>query len=158
MTEEQLKAGLNDHLALGLTAWAEARGDAAQGGSSVEERLAVMAVCMNRAADVRHRWPKTVAGVCLQPVQFSCWNPGKDANHLALVEQAQAALDGKVIADGLLQETLFLADGVLRGIIQDKTGGANHYYAPKAMGGKVPAWAKGLRPVAVVGDQLFFRL
>jgi hypothetical protein len=158
VTDDEIKGGLNDRLALGLTAWAEARGDAAQGGSSVEERLAVMAVCRNRAADTLHRWPKTVAGVCLQPVQFSCWNTGADVNHLALMAQAQAVLAGMIVADRLLQETLYLADGVLAGIIADRTGGANHYYAPKAMGGKVPAWAKGRQPVAAVGDQLFFRL
>jgi len=37
MTDAEVIAALTDRQALGLTAWAEARGDRAQGNSSVEE-------------------------------------------------------------------------------------------------------------------------
>lgn len=159
MTEAEVKAGLNDRLALALTAWAEARGDKAEGGSSVEERLAVMSVIRNRAADTRHRWRKTITGVCLAPLQFSCWNEGHDRNHLVLMDMAAGILDGKTITDRLLIETLYLADGILGGQIMDATGGANHYYAPKAMRpvGAVPEWSIG-KVGRAIGDQVFFTL
>lgn len=58
--------------------------------------------------------------------------------------------------DPLFAETLYLADGIMAGVILDCTQGATHYYAPKAMRppGKVPTWAQG-KPTRAIGDQLF---
>ena len=51
----------------------------------------------------------------------------------------------------------WIAQGIISGAIEDRTGGATHYYAPRAMTpiGRVPPWAKGLTPMKV-GSQLFF--
>lgn len=169
MTPERaaaVKAALKDHQALALTMIAEAAGDGREGGSSVEERLAVGCVVRNRV--LNRRWPKTFAAVCLQRLQFSCWNPGLDANHVRLMALAERLItDGEATADPMLAETLYLAHGIIGGLILDRTGGATCYYAPKAMkpAGAKPAWVflNGKAgpehvPAAVVGSQIFYRL
>jgi N-acetylmuramoyl-L-alanine amidase len=155
MTEDALRDWLDDTAAHALTMWAEARGDASEGDSSVEERIAVGWVIRTRAL-VSHT---TVKAVCLAPWQFSCWNTGADANHRALLAAAGSLYAG-VSVDPLLRETLYLAQGILDGHLLDRTHGATHYYAPDAMKppGRVPSWAKGKVPTARVGRQLFFRL
>lgn len=160
MTEPEIIAALVDRSALGLTLWAEGRGDAREGHSSVEERLAIGCVIRNRLPQFT-RWRATVQtyrGICLAPRQFSCWNAGTDANHIALIEQARRLVAGEPSKDRLLDESMFLADGIISGVIIDRTGGADSYYAPKAMTpvGRVPAWAVGKQMLAI-GQQLFCR-
>lgn len=164
MDFDQLKAALLETDILALTAWAEARGDHNQGNSSVEERIAVMSVIRNRVASPAW-WGKNYRQVCLQAWQFSCWNPGTDANHQALVALATKVSQNQITGDTLFDETRFLADGIRRGVVLDRVSGADHYYAPKAMrpAGTVPAWAKRpdgtvLPPGAIVGDQHFYQL
>lgn len=43
-------------------------------GESMPAKAAVLAVIRNRANDPKNRWPKTLAGVVLQPYQFSSMN------------------------------------------------------------------------------------
>lgn len=158
MTRDEILATLSDHTALGLTMWAEARGDWRQGNSSVEERIAVGCVVKNRVP----RWQmfratvKSVKGICLAPNQFSCWNEGADPNHLALMQLAADIPHAQT--DPLVQECLFLAVGIISGVIIDRTGGATMYYAPKAMvpAGRVPSWARGRNDGSAIGDQLFY--
>lgn len=168
MTPEQertIKAALTDGQALALTMLAEAGGDWREGGSSVEERLAVGVVVRNRVLTPR-RWGKTFRDVCLARLQFSCWNPGLDANHVRLMVVAERIVLGFPSPDPLLAETVYLADGVIRNIVLDRTGGATSYYAPKAMkpAGAKPAWVflngkSGPEhvPTAVIGSQVFYR-
>jgi hypothetical protein len=155
VTETEIRAALDDVTALALTADAEARGDSREGHSSVEERIAVMSVIRTRAR-LGHR---PIKEVCLAPRQFSCWNPGEDANHLRLLRQAERVVTHQLL-DDLMLETLYLAEGVAGDVILDRVNGATHYFAPAAMvpPGRVPAWAQGLQPVAVVGRQRFYRL
>lgn len=155
MTEDALRDRLDDESALALTMWAEARGDRSEGGSSVEERIAVGCVIRNRA----QASGRTVKYECLSPWQFSCWNTGADANHKALLEAGELLVNGQPL-DPLLRETVYLAAGILDRILLDPTRGANHYYAPDAMKppGRVPSWAQGKTPCAHVGRQVFYRL
>lgn len=159
MTEAQIKAALTDRLALACTMVAEAGGDRKQGNSSLEERAAVGCTVRNR---VRRpgKWGDSYLTVCLARLQFSCWNPGPDANHQRLMRLAYLLVTNQPPMDPLVDETLWLADGIISGLVLDRVGGATHYYAPKAMkpAGRVPSWAVGQQPAAVVGDQLFFRL
>jgi N-acetylmuramoyl-L-alanine amidase len=166
VTLEQLQQSLAETDILGLTAWAEARGDFNQGNSSVEERIAVMSVIRNRVADPAW-WGTTYRTVCLKSGQFSCWlNNPNDANHLALMILATQVALNKPTGDQVWDETRFLAEGIRRGFILDRTKGSDHYYAPKAMkpAGSVPKWAKDaktglvLPPDAIVGDQHFYKL
>lgn len=160
MTADDIKAALVDRTVLALTAWAEGRGDWREGNSSVEEQIAIMVVCRNRLP--RHRAfladDPTFKSVCLAPKQFSCWNPGTDTNHLALLALAERVITGKPMIDSLFDETLFLADGVISGVLQDRTDGATMYYAPKAMvpRGRKPGTAVGKR-LLPIGEQRFYR-
>lgn len=157
MTDVEIRDQLSDLKALALTAWAEARGDAGD-GSSVEERIAVMSVIRNRLR-VIHAWGDTYRDVCFARYQFSCWNDDGSANHRRLMEIAYRLVTKQPTMDLLLEETLYLADGVMRGIILDRTNGAAMYYAPEAMvpKGSVPKWAQGRTPTAHVGRQVFYR-
>lgn len=158
MTEDSIRAALVDHQVLGLTMWAEGRGDWRQGNSSVEERLAIGCVVRNRLP----HWTRykaidpNVKSICLAPWQFSCWNPGVDANHVALMALAARVVAGQPLKDRVADESIWLAVGIINGVIVDRTGGATSYYAPKAMdpAGRVPGWAVGQAALAI-GDQLF---
>lgn len=156
--------GVRETDILALTAWAEAAGDAAQGGSSVEERIAVLSVIRNRVADPSW-WGDSYRAVCLKPYQFSCWNnDAHDANHarlIALTLQVQANLPTD---NPIFTETQYLADGIRRGLLLDRVHGADYYYAPQAMTppGAAPTWAKTngvvMPPLAIVGRQHFYKL
>ena len=157
MTDDEIQDRLSPVDATALTAWAEARGDGREGHSSVEERIAVLWVIRNRAARRHQTWK----AVCFAPRQFSCWEAAGGAeNHRAVMALASALVAGATIHDELYVETRYLAEGVIRGLILDRSGGADHYYAPAAMrpAGWIPAWARGRTPAATVGGQVFFNL
>ena len=155
MTEPAIRERLIDEAVLALTMWAEARGDRAEGHSSLEERVAVGCVVRNRARETR----QSIKAVCLRPLQFSCWNVGTDPNHLALLVEAEKMLAREPL-EPLMRETAYLASGIVSGVILDPTGGATSYYAPAAMRppGRVPAWARDVEPCARIGSHLFFQV
>lgn len=156
MTDQDIIDQLSDRQVLALTAIGEAAGDKVEGGTSIEERLAVMIVIRNRAA-VRGRFGDGFRGVCLKRLQFSCWNQ-TDPNRARLLEIGYRLLTG-LPTPAWVTETLALAVLVIDGTIQDYTNGATHYYAPAAMkpAGSMPAWAKGVKPCARVGGHIFFK-
>lgn len=162
MTEQDIIAALTEMQTLAATAVAEAAGDSREGQSSVEERIAVMSVVRNRLRQPL-RFGHTYREVCLAPAQFSCWTPGPDANHQRLIALAYLLVTHQPLLNAIADETLYLANGIISGVIADRTNGATSYYAPKAMkpAGRVPPWAmkngKKIAPVAQVGDQLFFK-
>lgn len=163
MTRNEILEALTEQQALGLTAWAEARGDWRQGGSSIEERLAVMLICRNRRTRFKafNLLAPDYRMVCLARKQFSCWNDDpSDPNHLVLMALAEREVKGQLLNDAVAEETLWLAGGIIEGTVLDFTKGCDHYYAPKAMkpAGTVPVWARGKQPVVQVGDQVFFKL
>jgi len=156
VTDDQIKAALPDHTVLSLTLWAEARGDWRQGNSSVEERIAVGCVIRNRVATRK----QTYRDVCLSPAQFSCWTQaGGGANYAAVMSMAERLIQGFPSGDPILEETAFLAGGIISGVILDRTNGASSYYAPKAMKppGRVPGWAVG-KPNVAIGEQIFLHV
>lgn len=104
------------------------------------------------------QYGQNVSDVVTEPVkpgsayrQFSVWNPpglresSKIARNLDPRSPQYAAI-GNVV------------DRVHSGVIPDPTGGAFHYYAPRAMaGGKPPPWAGPLADLndVTIGDQRF---
>jgi hypothetical protein len=54
---------------------------------------AVAAIVLNRVrAGQPARFGSTIEEVCKKPMQFSCWNPGTDPNHLAMPLSGPALL------------------------------------------------------------------
>ena len=118
---------------IAITILAEARGEG-QGGM-----YAVGAVIAQRAFERK----RTPAEVCLKKWQFSCWNgykKVKDLEHLLKVPQAKYAI--------ALAKNIKL-------ISRDFIGYANHYHNNKI---KLPYWAKGKKPVKVIGNHIFYKL
>ena len=115
------------------TILAEARGEGCGG------MYAVAAVIAQRAFE-RKRTPKEI---CLQPYQFSCWNGKtlKSLEHLLKVPQADYAI-------ALAKNIKLLS--------RDYVGFANHYHATWMK--KKPYWAKGKKPVKVIGQHAFYKL
>ena len=115
-----------------LTILAEARGEGKDG-------MAAVACVIAQRAENRSITPKKV---CLQKWQFSCWNgkSEKDLDHLYKSPMADWAL--------YLEENIHSMN-------RAKVGFADHYYADWI---KAPYWAKGQKPVAVIGQHKFYRL
>lgn len=157
-TDSQIRAVLTAVQILGLTLWAEARGEGRAG------LVAVGCVIRNRA-DNPGWWGRSIEGVCLKPWQFSCWNLGDDPNHLKLLAQANLLLD-HLTPDARLDLCLGVAGGIVDRTTPDAVDRCDHYYNPKAMkpAGTIPSWAKDpltkqpMPPVKIVGSHWFYRL
>jgi spore germination cell wall hydrolase CwlJ-like protein len=119
------------------TVWAEARGEPRLG------QIGVAKVIMSRAADENNRWPKSVAEVCTQPWQFSCWNEN-DPNREKLL---RIDLDNKLVRV-VAKTCLEAVDS------DDPTHGANHYFADYIA---QPSWADQMQKTATIGRHLFFK-
>lgn len=131
------------------TLYGEARGESQMG------RAAVAWVIRNRLAHPGW-WSRdrgdgipddTIAAVCRDPWQFSCWNEG-DPNR-----EKMTGLDKDFLMYKALED---IARGVLDGKIPDPTHGATHY---KVVGTKA-AWDSatlGRHPV-VIGKHEFYAL
>lgn len=159
MTDVELKERLSDFVALALTIYGEARGE------PVEGKIAVGCVVRNRVAHPK-RFAFTYRDVCLQRAAFSCWWTFGGRENYALIRRLAETwiaggtqdLSGPDLAT--LHECVYIAEGIVGGQLRDRTGGANHYYAPAAMRpkGAVPEWARHRDPVARVNGHRFFKL
>lgn len=127
---------------LAITLYGEARGE------PIEGKVGVGNVILNRFKD--KRWPKTIAEVCIQPKQFSCWNEN-DPNFPKLHEKLWM-LKG-IDKDMAWRECLWVAGGILRSYLIDNTKGANHYHTISVN----PSWDDKMELTAVIGRHQFFR-
>lgn len=146
---------LTDHDVVALTLWAEGRGE------PIEGRIAIACVMRNRVnADLGSDqkpdwWGEGYTGVCRAPWQFSCWNPGEDANHQRLMNVALMVLHGTPPKDPILTECYWIAEGVISGAIRDRVSTATHYHAASMQ--PYPTWSQGATLVGRVGNHLFYR-
>ena len=127
---------LSDREVFIRTIYLEARGE------PVEGQQWVAWVIKNRARLNRGYWGgSTIRGVCLEPGQFECWNPGQDIN---IYEQA--------VYDNIHRwgVAIFDADGNL-----DPTGGADHYNNPQKEGH--PSWTNNCDFLRKIGEHQFYR-
>lgn len=127
-----------DLIALSLTMIGEARGEGLDGMQDVGHTI------MNRVNHPSWRGD-TVLGVCLKPWQYSCWNEG-DPN--------DAYLRGLSDTDDLYQQSSIIAQQLLIGTLDDRTGGATYYYR---IGSQEPQWAVGKTPCFTSGHHVFFK-
>ena len=118
---------------IAITILAEARGEGEKG------MYAVGAVIAQRAFERK----QTPTEVCLKKWQFSCWNGKrlKDLEHLLKVPQAKYAIT--------------VAKNV-KTLSREYVGYANHYHATWMK--KLHYWAKGQKPVKVIGQHAFYKL
>jgi hypothetical protein len=109
-------------------------------------RAAVASVIRNRV--MAGRYGKTPEEVVLKPYAFEPWiRPDARARMLGLRED-----------DPHYQSIAQQVDQIFGGTFKDPTGGATHFFAPRAqaaLGRSVPAWARG-DPLASIGGHLFY--
>lgn len=132
---------------LARTIWGEARGEGRRGMQAVAN------VIMNRFR--RPRWwsrnkgdgipDDTVAAVCFDPWQFSCWNMD-DPNRKKMIEVS--------VYNAEFRLAYQIAGEALENNLPDLTGGADHYHTISIS----PKWAKGATPTAFVEKHVFYRL
>ena len=125
-----------------LTILGEARGEGVNGmyavGCVIEKRM--------QESTVNH----TPAEVCLQPSQFSIWNAGKGKvkkeSQLYYLWQSKSKDYARQLARVVCDKDKNLQHSVV--------GHANHYHTLSTKA----SWSRGAKPVAKVGNHLFFKL
>ena len=127
-TDEQV-----DYMA--RTIWGEARGEGARGMQAVAN------VIMNRVN--KGGWyGATIKDVVLKKWQFSVWNEG-DPNRDKILNATQAQL----------AQALDISKKVIKGELQDITGGATNYHATSVK----PSWAAKMTKTVQIGNHVFYR-
>lgn len=135
-----IKLHAKDVDTLARTVYGEARGEHLDG------MQAVAWVIVNRAKRGPPRFPETIAGVCKQKYQFTCWAPN-DPNS----KVCAAATD----ADPFFVLALFAAAGVLIGQVPDPTNGSDHYHTIGMR--PYPDWAGKMKLMTVIGQHRFYK-
>jgi spore germination cell wall hydrolase CwlJ-like protein len=140
-----LDRAARDLEALTRTCYGEARGENFSG------QIAVCWVVKNRV--LRPGWwtrergdgieDDTIEAACLDPVQFSCWNPG-DPNREIILEAPWT--------NPRLRSCLAAATCVYFDWISDPTHGSTHYHTTAV----APPWSRGKEPVVQFGTHQFF--
>lgn len=101
------------------------------------DAIAIANVIMNRVH--YPEWPDTPAEVCMQPLQFSCWN-SNDPNRARIMKAAGP----------WFRRCYQIAEtAVLHGLV-DPTKMSTHYYETKT---RAPKWSKGKTPVYEVAHK-----
>lgn len=157
MTDQEAIAQLATDQVLAVTLYGEGRSE------PIEGRIAIASVIRNRVnADLGSDgkpdwWGEGFRGVCLAPMQFSCWQ-AKDgaANYAEVMAAVRSAVNGAPIGP-IMRECAWIAFGIIGGEIRDRVSGATHYLTADLFRANPPKWAKGRTPVARVGAHLFFR-
>lgn len=113
-------------------------------------KVGVAEVVLNRVMD-QERWSDSIAGVVLQPRQFSCYNEGDPG----ATKRPRPDTPGW----GQFVESCKATAEALRG--SNYTDGANHYLNPDAVlraSGKLPSWYDEDKITARIGRHVFLRL
>jgi hypothetical protein len=100
-----------------------------------------------------HRWPKSVAGVICQPVQFTSIAPPA---HITPAEMANAVAWPKDDDPHFLECCLIADQFGSTTENPDATGGATNYYSDPIP--SLPAWADPAKQTAHIGVFHFFKL
>lgn len=133
---------MDDLAVLARTLFGEARGEYEKTGLAAF--VAVANVVLNRKES--GKYGSSLAGVCLRPWQFSCWNPS-DPNYPLLTDSD--------LTHPLLETCHTVAKAVAEGLWPDLTKGSTHYHATTI---PPPRWAHGQKPTITLGHHIFYRL
>ena len=139
---EKKQKNLSDAKLLALTIWGEARNHGTEGMRAVGH------VIMNRVNAPRN-FGKTIRDVVWRRKAFSCWNPG-DPNRQAMKEIGQLN-KGSPDYRRWVQAKKIAAE-ILSRRSHDPTNGALFYHTKSIR----PEWSKGVKPVSVVADHVFY--
>lgn len=121
-----------------IAIWREAR------NQPKEAMSGVWWVIKNRVAD--HRWPSTIAGVILQPWQFSSFNKGEvNASLFPAVSDPSFRRCSEVVDAPALEAA-------------DPTAGSNMYHSFKTGDAHWPGWATGEHHTVDIGAFHFYRI
>ncbi len=134
---------LSPQTVVALTIFGEARGE------PIEGQIAVACVIRNRVKD--KRWPDDYAGVCLQRLQFSCWNE-HDPTYAAVMRAAEKARHAQY--EPAMLQCMWIAQGVVDNAVLDVVRGANHYHADSI---GAPSWSDKMMLTAKKGHHIFYR-
>lgn len=136
-------------------------------GEGYEGMQAVINVAVNRLDSPVTWWHRqdgdgipddTLAAVCLDPLQFSCWNDGKqrgkkkDPNYDSCLSLADPERFFDNLAIPAYARAVSIVLRALHGDLPDITKGSTHYHA-KAIN---PSWAKGKNPALALRNHLFY--
>ena len=150
MTEDEIRTALTGREVLSLTLYGESRGE------PVEGSIAIACVIRNRAGG-----GQDVKDVCLAPHQFSCWNRDGSANHTAILAVAEQALNQDHAAstnvDRVYAQCLWIADGVLSGVVLDRSFHATHYLERSLFETGTVSWASAMHVTTRIGRHVFLR-
>lgn len=142
---------LDDDQIMGLTIYAEARGEPRKG------RIAVGTVILNRAEN--RKWDgETILETCLWPYQFSCYN--LDDPNRPMLKRIAEDWDFHFAKSKPLQDCYTVARGLIAGTIARDKDLENvcQYLNPKDAAEAKEKWLKsGMELVKVVGNHEFFR-
>lgn len=130
----------DDAKTLALCIYGEARGE------GIEGMLAVASVVLNRAKMSK----KAIKSICLQPKQFSCFNPG-DPNREVL-ERLALGWDKYIETNKYLRQSYWIAKGMIERWLIPNVDNATHYHHVAIK----PSWADKLEKVARVGNHMFY--
>jgi N-acetylmuramoyl-L-alanine amidase len=142
-----IKSGLTPEQVVAMTIWAESRAE------PIEGQVAVGCVIRNRVLKPGPQFGDTWKTVCLKRWQFSCWIPeGGEQNYQMLMARCELAQRGKAPWPA---QALWIAQGIIAGVVADRVNGATHYYASWLV--PPPKWARGVDPVAIIGTHRFYK-
>ena len=122
-------------LVFAKTVWGEARGEDLQGAIGVAYTI--------KHRTERDRWPNNYVDVCLQPWQFSVWNPN-DPNLKKMI--------GLPLKSKGFQRAVFVVLGVTLGLLPDPTKGSDHYHHKSLS----PYWAAHMTETVELGSHVFY--
>lgn len=131
---------LNNRYLLALCVYREARGETPLGKAYVAQ------VVLNRTIDLQKRWPRTISGVVLQPLQFSSFNANDPNVTVFPSDGDQTWIECVSAAERALQAIPALTP-------------ANHYLTEGIFNSpKRPKWAAVDKVVATEGHHVFLFL
>lgn len=133
---------------LSLTIIGEARGE------PIESQVAVGCVIRNRLNYNPYKY-LSYHDVCLERLQFSCWNEN-DPNRPLLLRLADRMSNDELINDLYLRQCMFVAIGIVDYLILDNTNRAQYYMTTELFQQKTVKWARGAKNIKEFGRQTYF--